>query len=217
MKRQLPQSLALMLVLLSGSAALAAQGTGFLDPYPEMTQHPEYPEVQIWRDKGFDLAKYDKFVIEPITVFVSPDSEYKGVTADEISALSDGFRAALIGALEPAYPVVDVPDDRTIVARIAVTNVSFEKEKRGLLGYTPIGAVVTAAKDAAGARIKLKQAGIETELLDGKTGKRLQATVDGNPFQGSGKKEKSWSDIENRLKVYAERFRKRMDQARKPH
>jgi hypothetical protein len=207
--------------LLCLSAALLPWGTagaesGFLDPMPAMQPDPEDSDVMVWRAEDFDRSKYDKVVIQPITIFISPKSEYQGINADEMKALSDQFRLALVQSLEPAYPVVDEPDARTLVARIAITDVSFKKKERGLMGYTPIGFVATSAMDAAGKRIELARAGIETELLDGASGKRLQATADSNPFKGGGK-DKSWAGVEARLKSYAERFRRRMDEARASH
>ena len=120
----------------------------------------------------------------------------------------------LVDELEPTYPVVSKAGPGTMVVRLAITDVKMKKKKRGLLGYTPIGIVVTAAQDAAGARVSLVDAGIEGELLDALTGERLAVLVDKGLKASKDKDEKlSWDDIDQRLRFYAKRFRARLDAA----
>jgi hypothetical protein len=84
-----------------------------------------------------------------------------------------------------------------------------KKKKRGLLGYTPVGLVVTAAGNLAGMRMELASATIEAEVLDGGTNEQLGALID--PFSSDTKDEEvSWENIEKQLTFYAKRLRARL-------
>jgi hypothetical protein len=78
------------------------------------------------------------------------------------------------------------------------------KQKRGLLGYTPIGFVVSTAVKAVGDNMSLQDAVLEAELLDSQTKERLGALID-------QKGATSWDRIEETLNFYAQRFRSRLD------
>jgi hypothetical protein len=206
---------ALLLAAVSTVLWAAPEQSGFLDSYPPLQADASMAGVQRWESPSFDRAKYTRVIIEPITIFIAADSKYKGIDADDLKTLADGFRTALIDALEPDYPVVEKAGSGTLVARLAITNVKLKKKKRGLLGYTPVGMVVTAAKDAAGKRIELVDAGIEAELVDAMTGDQLAVVVDRPPLSGEQGEPESWAAIQARLQSYARRFRERMDAARK--
>ncbi|MGB5398191.1 MAG: DUF3313 family protein, partial [Gammaproteobacteria bacterium] len=96
--------------------------------------------------------------------------------------------------------------------RAAITNVHMAKKKRGLLGYTPVGFVVTAAQDAAGARVSLKNAVLEMELLDSQSNERVGVLVDKTPTTAD-KKELSWDSITATFDYYANRFKSRLHAA----
>jgi hypothetical protein len=109
---------------------------------------------------------------------------------------------------------VSKPGACVLGLRLAITNVHAKKKKRGLLGYTPVGIVATAAKRSIkGQSIDLVNATIEAEMLDTESNERLGALVDSGPHSPEDKKEKkkSWEEVEAVLKFYAKRFRERMD------
>ncbi|MGB5340214.1 MAG: DUF3313 family protein, partial [Gammaproteobacteria bacterium] len=78
-----------------------------------------------------------------------------------------------------------------------------------LLGYTPIGFVVTAAQDAAGERVSLKGAVLELELLDSQSNERVGVLVDKTPTTAD-KKELSWDSVTATFDFYANRFKSRL-------
>lgn len=199
---------------LSAMPGMAEQSSGFLQDYPTLTPVADVPGASRWEKPGFKRGDYDRVIIAPITIFIAEDSPYKGLDADQLKSLSDGLKSALTDALEPDIAVVDKPSKGTLAVRLAITKVKLNEKERGLLGYTPIGFVVTSAQQAAGHGVELVDAGIEGELLDAVSGERLVVVVDNAPLAGEdGEKEDSWSAIQARLKIYAERFRQRMDEA----
>lgn len=61
------------------------------------------------------------------------------------------------------------PTANTLRLRLAITGLEFHKKRRGLLGYTPIGAVVKAGKDAARPvlqQYELSASSYQAELLN---------------------------------------------------
>lgn len=209
-------------ILLSG-IALAKKykvvQSGFLEDYPAFKADADRKGAMVYRKAGVDLKKYTKIMIDPVEIWISPKSKYKGIKPDDLKVIADTFRHAVVNALEPTYPVVNKPGPDVLGIRIAITNVYITKKKRGLLGYTPVGIVVSTAVKAIGDNMSLQEAVIEAELLDSQSNKRLGAIMDQQSKTakkklsiGSTKKGKtSWDEIKQTLKFYADRFRGRMD------
>jgi hypothetical protein len=204
------------------SASLAIGGTkysGFLEEYPAFEADKDRKGAMVYRKAGVNLKSYTKIMIDPLEIWISPKTKYKGIKPNDLKALADTFYEVLVDALEPTYPVVNKPGPDVLGIRIAITNVYITKKKRGLLGYTPIGLVTSTAIKAIGDNMSIQEAVIEVELLDSQSNERLGALIDQQSKTakkkssiGAVKKGKtSWDEIEQTLKFYAERFRGRMD------
>jgi len=179
--------------------------SNFISGTPQFEPDKDVPGAFIYRNPSAHGISYKKVLIDPIEIFVAADSEYKGIEADEAKVIADDLRQTLIKELEPEFPVVDEPGEGVLGIRLAITNVYIQKKKRGLLGYTPIGFVVTSIGNMAGLRTELGKATIEAELLDGGTNEQLFALI--YPL-GNDKDEKlSWEELGKRLDVYAQRLR----------
>jgi hypothetical protein len=203
-------------LLVAGALALSLQqavaaGSGFIENMPQLTEYPD--GAMRWEKPGLDQETYTRVMIEPITIFISPDSEYKGLKPDELKVIADGLMVAITNTLEPEVPVINQAGQGVIYFRIALSDVKLAKKKRGLLGYTPIGFVVTAAVDSAGGNISLKNAEIEIEALDSVSGKRLGVVVDKAPTVDPDEK-LSWDSINHTMVHFAERFKQRMSAAK---
>ena len=201
--------------LLTFNVATAANQSGFIENMPALKDKADAPGVKSWEKEGLKASAYTRFLIQPVTLFISPQSEYKGFDADEMKAVADRLRQALAEALEPDYPVVDKPGAGVMVVRIAITNLQLKKKKKGLFSYTPIGFIAGAATSSAGDNVNLLDAGMEWEMLDGASGERIAVMVDTNVLQAGKADEKSgWDSIEAALKNAAERFRRRVESDR---
>ena len=188
--------------------AIAADSR-FIDNMPQLAQDPDRAGAMIWTQPDVKRAAYTKVMIEPITIFISPNSEYQDIDANELKALADGFTETLIKTLEPEIAVLNKAGPGVVYMRAALTNVKLAQKKRGLLSYTPIGLVATAVADAAGSRISLNDAVLEVEMLDAATGGRLGVLVDKAP-KAAGSEALSWDSINRTFAFYAERFKARM-------
>jgi len=213
MKKNTCRSLLVASTLALSLQQAVAVADDFIENMPQLTQDPDRPGAMVWVKPGVDRAAYTKVMIEPITIYISPDSKDKGLSADELKAVADGFVEALTNTLEPEIPVVNQAGPGVLYIRPALVDVMVTKKKRGLLGYTPIGFVVTAAADAAGKRISLKNAVLEIESLDSVSGERLGVLVDKAPTV-AGDDKLSWDSIGKAFSYYAERYKSRLQGAK---
>ncbi len=185
-----------------------------MSPAPEMKPMPEMEGVWYWNKPGLDFKKYDKFVLEDIEIFLASDSKYKGINADQMKAITESMRAAMIAALEPDYHVVSQTGPGVLVARIAITNVYLDKPKHKFGQYTPIGLIASGIKKVAGIpkNFSLKNASVETEVFDFEIGERVAVRADTRPLRSLNEdpKELTWEAIEESMKVYGKRFRERL-------
>jgi hypothetical protein len=185
----------------------------FISGNPQFEPDKDQPGAMIYLKPGLDMSTYTKVLIDPIEIWIAEDSEYKGLDPDELKKLTDTLRQALTKELEPDYPVVNEAGEGVLGIRLAITNVHMKDKKRGLLGYTPIGFVVTTAANMAGMRMELSSATIETEILDGGTTEQVAALID--TFEADTKDKKaekvSWENVGKRLEFYAKRLRARLD------
>lgn len=94
------------------------------------------------------LSAYNAVMVDQPEILFSPDSKIKGMKPDDLKALSEALRDTLSGSLaEGGYAVAQKPGPGVIYLRVALTDVMVEKKKRGLLAYTPAGAVIKAGSD----------------------------------------------------------------------
>lgn len=211
MHRALSLITGLVALVLVTAAAVPPQ-SGFLDSYPPLQPDTAHPGAFIYKAPGASLKGLTKVRIDPILVWYSKDSPYKGIDPNELSAVTENLRKALIKHLEPKYPVVDSTGPDVLHLRIAITNVMAEKKKRGVLGYTPVGFLIGAAKNAAtsGPNINITSATAEFELLDA-SDNRIAVAIDPLEGQDVQKDNLSWADIGKILDAAGQRLRTRMD------
>jgi hypothetical protein len=181
----------------------------FFSGTPHFESDKEFPGALVYRKPDVKVS-YTKVLIDPIEIWVAEDSEYKGIDPDEAKVIADSLRQTIVKELEPEYPVVEEAGEGVLGIRLAITNVYIKTKKRGLLGYTPIGLVVTTIGNLAGLRTELNKATIEAELLDGGTNEQLAAVID--PLGSDGMEEASWEELGKRLEAYAKRLRARLDE-----
>jgi hypothetical protein len=206
-------SLGLMLLVSSHVLAAGPSETVFIEGDVQLEPHPDRKGAYRYIKPDVKLETYDRLAIDTIEVFLHEDSPYKGFQADDFKVITDTMRRALVDSLEPAYPVVDKAGPNTIVLKMAITGVKLKKKKRGLLGYTPIGAVVTATQDQVASRTVLLDASLEAEFYDSQSGDKIAVVVDQNlarDFKGDAE---SWDGMKQILGFYGERIKAALDTA----
>ncbi len=205
-------SLGLFLAV-SGQGIAGGKYSGFITDMPKLVKDEVIAGGMRYRVPGVTLENYTKFMIDPIEIWYAPDSKYKGIDPDTLKTIADTLRATITFELEPDWPIVSRPGPGVMGMRIAITNVNAKKKKRGLLGYTPAGLVVTTAIAAAGKNISLQDAVIEMEFIDSASNERVGVAVSHTEDWPESKKGKtSWEEIQNKLKAIAQRMRAKIDE-----
>jgi hypothetical protein len=185
-----------------------ADDSGFITDMPDLTEDKDRAGAMQWNDPSYDRSKYSRVLIDPITIYIDPDSKYKGLNPDDLKSLSDGFVKSMTKTLEPEIATVSTKGDGVLYIRAALVDVNVAKKKRGFFGYTPIGFIAGAAKNAAaGPTLTLKNVSLEMEIYDSATQKRLAVIVDKVPTNDDKKDDKSWDDVTETFDSYAKRFK----------
>ncbi len=194
--------------------------SGFLDDYEQLEPSDDVWMNYIYTQPGFreKLSDTTAFMLEQPEIFVAADSKYGGMKPDDMKMMADTLRAVFAEALVEEFQIAASPGPNTLVMRMAFTNVQLKKKSRGLLGYTPVGFVVSSAKKTMMNdfvdNIQLTEVVWEAEMLDSQTGERFAAIIAGLGNRETKKEFTSWDELMQALEVGAVRIMCRLDNAR---
>ncbi len=172
--------------------------TGFLSSY----SHLETAKQGLVFMDSAKLAKYNQFIIEPVSVqYYNPVDAKKGAE-EEVRKLANKMHSEIVAALAGGYEVVAQPGPGIARLRIAITNIKADTPALNVLPTTKI--------TGAG----LGSASMEVELVDSQTDDQIGAAVftrkgDAISLDGLSK----WSSAEAVIKRWAADFRKHIDTA----
>ena len=118
-------------VLLMGLMFLVAcastpkyQGVFVPKEYVSQFQPGQEEHTLRWLRPGFDFTKYNKCMVDYVIFALAPDSEYKGIDADEMKKLADAASLALVNAINPKHPVVSEPGPGVSRIKFAITDLT---------------------------------------------------------------------------------------------
>ena len=212
--------LALTIGVFSAPGLAQDQFSGFLSDYEQIEPADDLWMNHIYMGPEFlsKLAGTTAFMLEQPEIFIADNSKYKGMKPDDMKLLADSMRAILAEALVRDFQIAASPGPNTLLFRMALTNVHLKKKGRGLLGYTPVGFVVSSAKKSMMNdfvdNILLTEVVWEVEMLDSQTGKQFGAVIASLGDKDSKKEFTSWDELILTLEVGAERFLCRIQNAR---
>jgi hypothetical protein len=222
----------LIAVSLSVSLNAQAEDSGFLTDYSLLKEDNSlgFRNMRAYEhpDASAKFNTYKAIMIDQPELIVATDSRYKGLKPDDAVKISEAMRAALGGTLTEQYFVVDKPGPEVMLLRVAAANLYLKKAKRGLLSYTPVGAVayaaITAASDDIAKKISLVEVTIEGELSDSMTGEVIAAFVNERGQRKDKAKNQalepsSWNELMGILEVLSARvncrlYNAKLDQAK---
>ncbi|OHB33036.1 MAG: hypothetical protein A2X84_06750 [Desulfuromonadaceae bacterium GWC2_58_13] len=192
------------------------QKTGFLSDYSQLREGGEDRAALVYIKPGVNFKPYNKLMFERVVVMVSNNAEYRAIDPAIYKELTDYYQNALFEAVKDGYEIVDRPGPGVLRVRAAITDVKPSKPVANTLSsITPPGiAASLAVKLATDDNLGTGEAASEFEVLDAMTGERLAAAVDrrqGGKMVFRGK----WSDTKEAFDLWAQRFRQRLDEARK--
>jgi hypothetical protein len=205
------------LVFLIASSA-RAEDSGFLTDYSKLAPGGDYGFTRAYSAPGAAdaIARFGQVMIDQPSFVISPDSKYRGVKPSDINSVGEALRTAVIEGVESRFKVVDKAGDGAIVMSWAVSNIRLNKAKRGLLTYTPVGAVAYGAKTLASDVIDKTRAFdlvFEVELTDALTDEVLFALVYAPTEVGE---EAKWGDVQLLATGLGQRLGCRLMNARLP-
>ena len=164
-------------------------------------------------------SKYRSVMVDQPEVLISPNSDYKGAKPENLAAIANGMRQALDDKLTAGgYNVVDKPGPGVLYLRVALTDIQLKTKKRGVLGYTPIGAVVKFGVDAMKefqSKFDIMNMVFQAEVVDSTTNQVLGQYV---AVRGGGSKpaRMDFDQIKANMDEFGERLRCRLDNANGP-
>ena len=201
-------------------AADSREVSGFLGDYSGLAPDPKNGDLLLYEKDRDTLKKYNKFIFDPITIYLLPEARDRGIDPDDLERLAQYFHDAVTDELKKSgrYEIVTAPGPDVLVLNVAITNVEPTGRKTN--------AAVTGAAAAASAatvpgiglavpRLSVGRVSIEGEFLDSTSGERQVAFVTGKGgrrwFSGL-RGFKKWADIEAAFRSWAKDFRTRVDE-----
>jgi hypothetical protein len=193
-----------------------------LKPVPSKGGQDYVYVAKVAEDK---LAQFDAVMVDQPEISISPASPYASAKPDDLRAIAEFMRGAIVERLESrGFRVVEQGGENVLYLRSALTNVQLKKKKRGIFSYTPVGAVVHGVKTSVQDVMKnvdiIDIAG-QAEVMASLTGEVLGAMVVKRGRTagktGDGKTERmTFDEFNARVEGASERLACRMDNARRP-
>jgi len=195
--------------------------SGFLGDYSGLVPDPKNGDLLLYEKDANVLKKYNKFIFDPVTIYLLPDAQARGFDPDDMERLAKYFHDAVTDELAKSgrYEIVTTPGPDVAELNVAITNV----EPTGGKKNAAVTAATTAASVAtvpgislAVPRLSIGKISIEGEMLESTSGDRLAAFVTskgGRRWFSGFNAYKKWGDIEAAFRFWAKDFRKRLDEA----
>jgi Protein of unknown function (DUF3313) len=195
--------------------------SGFLGDYSSLVPDAKNGDLLLY-EKGTDVVKkYNKFIFDPVTIYLLPDARDRGIDPDDLERLAKYFHDAVTDELAKSgrYEIVTDPGPDVLELNVAITNVepTGGKKNAAVKGAATAASVAVApGASLAVPRLSVGKIGIEGEMLDSTSGDRLVAFVTskgGRKWFAGFNAYKKWGDIEAAFRSWAKEFRKRLDEA----
>jgi Protein of unknown function (DUF3313) len=192
----------------------------FLGDYSGLVQDAKNSDLLLYEKDSTVLKKYNKFIFDPITIYLLPEAQDRGIDPDDLERLAQYFRQAVIDELAKSgtYQIVEDPGPDVAELRVAIINVEpTGGKKNAVVKGAATAATIGVAPGASllVPRVSVGKVNIEGEILDSVSGERLVAFVTGKSgrrwFSGLNTIKK-WGDIEAAFRSWANEFRKRLDE-----
>ncbi len=195
--------------------------SGFLGDYSGLVPDAKNGDLLVYEKDPNVLKKYNKFIFDPITIYLLPAARDRGLDPDDLERLAKYFHDAVTDELKKSgrYQIVTTPGPDVLELNVAITNVEPNGGKKNAAvkgGAAAVSAATVPGIGLAVPRLSVGKVNIEGEMLDSTSGERQAAFVTGKAgrrwFSGlSGFKK--WADIEAAFRAWAKNFRERLDEA----
>jgi hypothetical protein len=194
--------------------------SGFLGDYSALVPDAKNGDLLLYEKDPSALKKYNKFIVDPVTIYLLPSAAARGIDADDLERLAQYFQKAVTDELTKSgrYEIVTSPGPDVLELNVAITNVvpTGGKKNAAVKGATTAATMAVApGASLLVPRVSVGSVNIEGEMLDSTSGERMVAFVTGKGgkrwFSGL-KTVKKWGDIEAAFRYWAKDFRERLDE-----
>ena len=205
--------------LLAGACAtMQARSTtpaGFLGDYSQLKEGGQDKALLVYVDPAADFKAYPRILMDPVKLYASSENSMQNVSAEDRQKLLNYADATIREHLAKYYTFVKSPGPGVMRLRVAIT----EAESSYVVLDTvstilPVGLALAGLQTAAtGSCSFVGSAGLEVEMLDSQTGKRLAAGVDrrvGGKVSGEGDKFDEWRTVKSAVDYWAGRLELRL-------
>lgn len=197
------------------NAGDAQQYSGFLGDYSKLEPAPNNPKAKLWFSKDFDFRPYRRIVLDPIETWVSPTSEYKGVSPDTLKQMGETFISSLKKALWPEYQIVNKPAPNVLRMRLALTGIHLVPSTFKPIDALPIKLIFNAVRSAAGESPYNVVLTGEVQVLDHEGNVVGAALSSGTSDETvTQKQDITWKDLQSITDQWAASLRRQLDELR---
>ena len=207
----------LLVLLLGGCAARRATPpadmSGFLDDYSLLREGGKDDVRLVYRNPKADWPRYDKVLLEPVTLWRSGRKSLEPVPEADLLRLAADFQAAVRARLGEGFVLVDQAAPGTLRIRLGITDARASDPILDIL--TAAGGVAHSAGDGPldpETRRFIEGAVIEGEMRDAVSGELLAQGVDHRRSTGSlAGVIDTWADIDRAFARWADRVCGRLE------
>lgn len=202
---------------------LSGKQSGFLSDYSQLVPDPKNANLLVyWKDQNA-LGKPSKFILEPVTVYLLPEAEQRGIDPEQLEKLTRTFTKALTDELTKSgrYELVTEPGPGVMALRVAITNLKPNGSKKNAAVQGAATAASVALAPGASLlvpRFSVGQVSIEGEILDSTSGEvevAFMTSKSGGKFFSGLKAYQTWGDINAAFRSWAKSFRQELDEVHK--
>jgi uncharacterized protein DUF3313 len=189
--------------------------SGFLGDYSQLKEGSGDEAHLLYIDPQTDFAAYNKILMDPVKIYSNVNSKLEELSKEDKQRIVDYLRATIFEKLKSDYTFVKEQGAGVMRLRVSITEAEGSQVILDTVSsIIPIGmALGLIKKVATGTNLSVGEAGVEMELQDSQTGKRLAAAVDkraGRKYTGKFDKFDKYHTVEDAFDHWAERLQKRL-------
>ena len=211
--------LACMLAACATHQARKTSTTTFLGDYSMLKQGGEGRALLLYINPEANLKAYKAIMMDPVKLYASGKNEMEKLTPEDRKLILNYADAKIREQLAVGYTLVKTAGPGVMHLRVAITEAEDANVTLDTIStIVPIGLALGGLTAlGTGEWGFTGSAGVEVEMLDSVSGKRLFAAVDrrtGAKVTGKGDKFDDWRTVKNSIDYWANKLRERLAEAR---
>lgn len=194
------------------------ESSGFLEDEWQLEPGRRGQAQRVYIDPEADFSRYDRVLIDPVTIWVQEGSDAGGAPREDLQQLADTLETMLRTQLALDFELVSRPEARTLRIRTAITEARKSNVVLDIVSTVLPPARLTGAigRLTTGTYAFVGRAAVEMEIVDAVSARRLIAAAD----ERSGRKTlrgstDAWSDVHDAFAWWADALRARLAMLRR--